>query len=79
MLGVGTSNWGFRLLGAGAGRGWMARRGGREAVALNPQGGTFLSLLVEGPAQEQREAPPTPNTLSTILRDMGHKNPLALY
>jgi hypothetical protein len=75
--GAGAGNWGFRLLGAGAGRGWMARRGGREAAAaaLDPPGSAaFSSPPVEGPAQERRGPPPTRNPLITILlRDTGRK------
>jgi hypothetical protein len=51
-------------------------RGGEAAVAaVKPPGGAaFSSPPVEGPAQERRGPPPTPNPLITILlRDTGHR------
>jgi hypothetical protein len=74
LLAVGADHGGFRPLAVGTGHGWMARRGGREAAALDPPGHAFLSPPVDGPAQERLGMPPTPNPLITILRDMRNRS-----
>jgi hypothetical protein len=82
LLGAGAGNGGFRLPAASASRGWMARRGGREAVALDPPRGAFSSppgAAAEGPAGARRGAPPTPSRLITILGATRRKDPQQLF